>query len=70
MRIIFSQILMNIPPFPYSQFFVFIYDFTSTLHTAYFELGVYTGVHLGFSDGRGPNFRKEANQYKTKKKQI
>ena len=69
MIIIFSQILMNIPPFPYSQFFVFIYDFTSTLHTS-FELGVYTGVHLGFLVGRGPNFRKEANQYKTKKKQI
>ena len=27
-----------------------------------------TGVHLGFSEGRGPNFAKEANQYKTKKK--
>ena len=26
------------------------------------------GVHLGFSEGRGPNFRKRANQYETKKK--
>ena len=25
-------------------------------------------AHLGFSEGRGPNFRKEANRYKTKKK--
>ena len=29
-----------------------------------------TGLHLGFSEGRGPNFRKGANQYKTKKKQC
>ena len=26
------------------------------------------GAHLGFSEGRGPNFRKGTNQYKTKKK--
>lgn len=26
------------------------------------------GVHLGFEEGKGPNFRKEANQHKTKKK--
>ena len=25
-------------------------------------------AHLGFSEGRGPNFRKGAKQYKTKKK--
>ena len=24
-------------------------------------------MHLGFSEGRGPNFRNGANQYKTKK---
>ena len=29
-----------------------------------------SGVHVGFSEGRGPNFRKGANQYKTKKKRI
>ena len=29
-----------------------------------------TGAHLGFSKGRGPNSRKRANQYKTKKNQI
>ena len=29
-----------------------------------------TVAHLGFSEGRGPNFRKGANQYKTKKKRI
>ena len=28
---------------------------------------VRTGAHLGFSEGRGPNFRKGANQYKAKK---
>ena len=28
------------------------------------------GAHLEFSEGRGPNFRKGANQYKTKKKRI
>ena len=28
------------------------------------------GAHLGFSEGRGPKSRKQANQYKTKKKQI
>ena len=27
-----------------------------------------SGAHLGFSEGRGPNFRKVANQCKTKKK--
>ena len=27
-------------------------------------------AHLGFSEGRGPNFRKKAYQYKTKRKQI
>ena len=26
--------------------------------------------HLEFSEGRGPNFRKGANQYKTKKERI
>ena len=26
------------------------------------------GGHLGFLEGRGPNFRKRANHYKTKKK--
>ena len=34
-------------------------------------IGIYlcdTGAHLGFSEGRGPNFRKRANQYETKKK--
>ena len=31
---------------------------------------VKAGAHLGFSEGKGPNFRKGANQYKTKKKQI
>ena len=30
----------------------------------------FSGAGLGFSEGRGPNFRKGANQYKTKKKQI
>ena len=29
-----------------------------------------TGAHLGFPEGRGPNFRKGANQYKTKSKRI
>ena len=29
-----------------------------------------SGVHLGFSEGRGPNLRKGACQYKTKKKQT
>ena len=28
------------------------------------------GAHLGFSEGRGPNFRKGESQYKTKKKRI
>ena len=28
------------------------------------------GAHLGFSEGRAPNFRKGGNQYKTKKKRI
>ena len=27
-----------------------------------------SSTHLGFSEGRGPNFRKGANQYKRKKK--
>ena len=31
---------------------------------------VHSGAHRGFSEGRGPNFRKRANQYKTKKKRI
>ena len=26
-----------------------------------------SGAHLGFSEGRGPNFRKRENQYKTEK---
>ena len=26
-----------------------------------------SGAHLGFSEGRGPNFRRGANQYKMKK---
>ena len=29
-----------------------------------------SGADLGFSEGRGPNFRKGANQYKTKNKLI
>ena len=29
-----------------------------------------SSTHLGFSEGRGSNFRKGANQYKRKKKQI
>ena len=29
-----------------------------------------SGVHLGFLEGRGPDFRKRANQYETKKKRI
>ena len=28
------------------------------------------GAHLGFSEGRGPNFRKGANLHETKKKRI
>ena len=31
---------------------------------------VNAGAHLGFSEGRGPNLRKGANQHKTKKKRI
>ena len=31
---------------------------------------MYTGAHLGYLEGRSPNFRKGANQYKTKKKRI
>ena len=27
-------------------------------------------AHLGFSEGRGPNFSKRANQNKTKKKRL
>ena len=30
----------------------------------------FTGVHLGFTEGGGLNFRKEGNQYGTKKKRI
>ena len=26
---------------------------------------LFTGAHLGFSESRGPNFRKGANQYNT-----
>ena len=29
-----------------------------------------SGAHLGFLEGRGPNFRKRKKQYKTKKKRI
>ena len=29
-----------------------------------------TGAHLGILEGRGPNFKKGSNLYKTKKKQI
>ena len=29
-----------------------------------------TGAHLEFSEGKGPNFKKGANQYKSKKKRI
>ena len=29
-----------------------------------------SGAHLGFSEGRGLNFRKGANQHKTNKKRI
>ena len=29
-----------------------------------------TGAHLGCSEGRDPNFRKGANQYKAEKKRI
>ena len=29
-----------------------------------------TGTHVGFSEDRGPNFRKRANQYKRNKKRI
>ena len=32
-----------------------------------FESRFSTGAHLGFSEGRGPNFRKGANQYKMKR---
>ena len=30
------------------------------------KAGWLAGAHLGFSKGKGPNFRKWANQYKTK----
>ena len=29
-----------------------------------------SGAHLGFSEGRSPNFKIGVNQYKTKKKRI
>ena len=29
-----------------------------------------SGAHLGFLEGRGPDVRKRANQYETKKKRI
>ena len=38
-------------------------------NSSFFEF-VKSGVHLGLSEGRGPNFRKGANQYKRKKKRI
>ena len=31
---------------------------------------LYSGVHLGFSEDRGLNFGKGANQYKKKKKRY
>ena len=33
-------------------------------------LFIKTSAHLGFFEGRGPNFRTGANQYETKKKRI
>ena len=30
----------------------------------------FAGAHIGFSEGRTPNFRKRASQYKANKKQI
>ena len=40
------------------------------LDQSYLIFLLVTGAHLGFSEGRGPNFRKGANQYKTNKKRI
>ena len=48
----------------------------ANLHQSTFEslklrkTNTISGAHLRYSEGRGPNFRKGANQYKTKKKRI
>ena len=41
-----------------------------SLVIVYHQVSLVPGAHLGFPEGRGPNFRKGANQYKTKKKHI
>ena len=47
----------------------YIFEGISFCCRAFLILGL-TCVHLGFTEGKDPNFRKEANQYGTKEKRI
>ena len=40
------------------------------MEKAFEDFECIAGANVGFSEGRGPNIRKGANEYKTKKKGI
>ena len=60
----YSEKLFHSVSFPLGDFNAEISD----LNTEFFC--TITGANLGFSRDRGPNFRKRADQYKTKNKGI
>lgn len=65
----FQQLVFNVDPFLTTKTrLTFCSEFNLILIN-FFRWSIfiqYTGAHLGFSEGRGPNFSKGVHQYKTK----